>query len=263
MGRLIKFELRRMFGSKLIYVITAIFTFFAITNALLLGRVSIENKTIGLLAGNLFNTVFFLYVIFLVTWITPNFICPDYSPGSVMSNVVSRGYSRTKVFLSKYIVLMIFHVFIFAVSLIVGFLVGSLYVTDFSGPLFSALQLNTLFNMLISCFATLNLHILISTLCKMRMAIVIGTFVSNPFLALIVCLLPAINNKLTELSSFIMGWYPPFAYMKVIVANFADSVGIGQFVKIDFSCLPISSLLLFVLSFGGALLVVRRKEISK
>lgn len=266
MNRLFRFELRRMFRSKLIYIITGIFTFFTIINAL---STAMSCRELGLtmtfqsLVTGTFNTFFYIYCIFLAAWIAPCFFCSDYSPGSVMPNVISHGYSRTKVFLAKYMAFLVFHVFMFVVPFIVGILTGCVFVDDFSTFNFSANQLHTLINILFSGFATMSLHVFISVVCKMRLSIVIGIFVSNPFVALIVCALPSLKPKFTDVSSFIMGWYPPFAYMKVFLSNVAQSMGLAQYIKIDFSHLILSSIILFALSFGGSLLITRRKEISK
>ena len=51
--------------------------------------------------------------------------------------------------------------------------------------------------------------------------------------------------------------------MKVIIATVIEGIGASSVIKIDFSHLVLSSIILFALSFGGSIWVVSRKEISK
>ena len=131
MGRLIRYELRKLFSSKLLYIITAIFTTRTVLQAIVLAF--IENSSISMLVNSSLYGFFALYVLFLGAWIAPTFISPDYSSGGILPNVVSRGYSRIQVFLAKYISLIVFHVFAFVVSSAIGIIVGLPLVRDMSG----------------------------------------------------------------------------------------------------------------------------------
>ena len=129
----------------------------------------------------------------------------------------------------------------------------------------SSLQIDIAVKMLIACFATLSLQVFFSVACKKKTSAFLSVLVSNPIIALIVCFAPLIsrNKVILWISKFIQGWYVPFAYIKAVLSGLFDSAGISPFIKIDFEYLILSSIILFVLSFGGSILVVSRKEISK
>lgn len=263
MGKLLKYELRKLFSSKLLYIITAIFTIRTVLQAITLAF--IENSSLSTLVNSSLYGFFALYVLFVGAWIAPTFISPDYSSGGILPNVVSRGYSRIQVFLAKYISLIVLHVFAFVVSSAIGIIVGLPLVRDMSGTVMNSMQLDQLLKMFISCFATLSLQVFFSVTCKKKAAVFFSILSTNPFLALIIYLIPLASpgKFVTWLSNFIQGWYAPFAYMKVIIATVIEGIGASSVIKIDFSHLVLSSIILFALSFGGSIWVVSRKEISK
>ena len=208
-------------------------------------------------------TVFFIYVILLGAWMAPGFFCPDYAPGSVLANVIPRGYSRIEVFFAKYITIIIMHVFAFAVSFSAGVAVGAAFVEGDLLPMFTSEQLNVISKMFLTCFSTLNLQILLSVLLKKKIASFVCLLVSNPALAFVLYILPVLNEKLEGISTFVQGWYPPFAYMKVIIAKTVTAAGLGSLVKIDFQNIVLSSIIMLVLTIGGTILILRKKEIYK
>lgn len=273
MGRLIRYELRKLFLGKFLYVITAIFTIFPVLRAItkliaILTAPSLSetlNSSLSSSVNSLLSGFFALYVLLVGAWIAPMFISPDYSNGGMLSNVVSKGYTRVEVFVAKYISLIVLHIFAFAVSFIIGFIVGLPFVNDTSGELMSSLQIDIAVKMLIACFATLSLQVFFSVACKKKTSVFLSVLVSNPIIALIVCFVPLISRSkvILWISKFIQGWYVPFAYIKAVLSGLFDSAGISPFIKIDFEYLILSSIILFVLSFGGSILVVSRKEISK
>lgn len=263
MGKLLKYELRKLFSSKLLYIITAIFTTRTVLQAIVLAF--IENSSISMLVNSSLYGFFALYVLFVGAWIAPTFISPDYSSGGILPNVVSRGYSRIQVFLAKYISLIVFHVFAFVVSSAIGIIVGLPLVRDMSGTVMNSMQLDRLLKMFIACFATLSLQVLFSVACRRKSAVFFSILSTNPFLALIIYLIPLASpgKFVTWLSNFIQVWYAPFAYMKVVIATVIEGIGASSVIKIDFSHIVLSSIILFALSFGGSIWVVSRKEISK
>lgn len=264
MGKLLKYELRKLFSSKFLYIITAIFTARAVLQAITLAF--IENSSLSTLVNSSLYGFFALYVLFVGAWIAPTFISPDYSSGGILPNVVSRGYSRIQVFLAKYISLIVLHVFAFVVSSAIGIIVGLPLVRDRSGTVMNSMQLDQLLKMFIACFATLSLQVLFSVVCRRKSAVFFSILSTNPFLALIVCFLPFLSPNgrfIPWLSKFIMDWYVPFAYIKLIISNAFEQIGASSVIKVDFSYLVISSIIMFALSFGGSIWVVSRKEISK
>lgn len=273
MGKLIKYEIRNLFSSKLLYVITAIFTIFPVFGAITkLITILIDPALSEIVSSSLSETVnsllsgfFTPYVLFIGAWIAPMLISPDYSRGGMLSNVVSKGYTRVEVFVAKYVSLIVLHIFAFAVSFIIGFIVGLPFVKDASGELMSSLQVDIAVKMLIACFATLSLQVFFSVACGKKTSVFLSVLVSNPIIALIMFFVPWISESkvILWISKFIQGWYVPFAYIKAVIAGFLESAGISSFVKIDFEHLIISSIILFVLSFGGSILVVSRKEVYK
>lgn len=261
MGKLLKYELRKLFTSKFLYIITAIFTVDLVLRAVL----PANDKSLSSLVNSLLYGFFALYVLFVGAWIAPTFFSPDYSHGGSLPNVVSRGFSRVEVFIAKYVSLIVLHVFAFAVSFLLGFIIGLPLAKSASGAVMSGVQINNALKMVISCFATLSLQVFFSVTCKKKAAVFFSILSTNPFLALIIYLIPLASpgKFVTWLSNFIQGWYAPFAYMKVVIATAIEGIGASSVIKIDFSHLVLSSIILFALSFGGSIWVVSRKEISK
>ena len=68
MGRLIRYELRKLFSSKLLYIITAIFTTRTVLQAIVLAF--IENSSISMLVNSSLYGFFALYVLFAVFYRT-------------------------------------------------------------------------------------------------------------------------------------------------------------------------------------------------
>lgn len=136
MGKLLKYELRKLFTSKFLYIITAIFTV-----DLVLRAVSPANdKSLSSLVNSLLYGFFALYVLFVGAWIAPTFFSPDYSHGGSLPNVVSRGFSRVEVFIAKYVSLIVLHVFAFAVSFLLGFIIGLPLAKGASGAVMSGVR---------------------------------------------------------------------------------------------------------------------------
>ena len=96
MGRLIRYELRKLFSGKFLYVITAIFTIFPVLRAIIkliaiLTAPSLSetlNSSLSSSVNSLLSGFFALYVLLVGARIAPMFISPDYSNGGMLPNVV-------------------------------------------------------------------------------------------------------------------------------------------------------------------------------
>lgn len=106
MGKLLKFEFRRLFSQKSFYICTAILI---LINAVLIksswsARVSAGLNGEGFVQQSLINSgTTFLFVILLGVF-AALFVCEDYSIGTIRV-IVTRGYSRTQIYFAKLIVI--------------------------------------------------------------------------------------------------------------------------------------------------------------
>ena len=136
MGKLIKFELRKLIKSKAFYIICAISIIFVFITGLTLNLVNDIAKAQNLpvddvnaytfAKGALGGTFTILIGIFIAL-----FVCEDFSHG-ISKNVIAKGYSREKVLYSKYIVSLCATLVITILTVLVGFLYGGLAFKNFS-----------------------------------------------------------------------------------------------------------------------------------
>ena len=112
MGKLIKFEFRKLLRSRYLYIILAVSLLFVIINGLIAnlaaemanklaesnGGEKVVVSAYGFIRGALSNS-FALFLGILIAI----YVCEDFSHG-VLKNIVGKGYAREKVLYSKYIV---------------------------------------------------------------------------------------------------------------------------------------------------------------
>ncbi len=126
MGKLIKFEFRKLFKAKSFFICMAICVCLVLLSGLTT-KVIVENSN-GEIASpskyNLLQSAIGSSSITLIAAIfTALFVCEDDSSGTI-KNIYARGYSRTNVFISKYIV-SLFAILIFTlVSMIAAYFFG-------------------------------------------------------------------------------------------------------------------------------------------
>ncbi len=110
MGKLIRFEFRKLLRSRYAYIILAISLFLVIINGLTSNFVAemaqaygeeIQVSSYAFVRGTLSSTFMLLLGIFIAIY-----VCEDFSHG-VLKNIVGKGYAREKVLYSKYIVSLI------------------------------------------------------------------------------------------------------------------------------------------------------------
>lgn len=108
MGRLIKFEFRRLFSQKGFYICTGILmliTLLQIRSSWNM-RVDLGLDGAGFVQESLINSgTTFLFIILLGIF-SALFVCEDYSAGTIRV-IITRGYSRAKIYFAKLIVLCI------------------------------------------------------------------------------------------------------------------------------------------------------------
>lgn len=107
MGKLLRFEFRKLFRMKSFYVCLLIMAVMAFIGAKLTS--SMPKEMVKELSYNLQSNYYGLtggkgnFTLVMLSIIIPIFVCLDFTNGAI-KNVVARGYSRTKIFFSKYIV---------------------------------------------------------------------------------------------------------------------------------------------------------------
>ena len=118
MNRLIKFQVRNMFKQKSFYVCLCllilmgpILTFIGAFNTTNYETIKVMPQMVSLLSGeiSLLSTIFIAL-----------FCCLDFNEGTT-KNIIGRGYSRTQVLLSKYIVSLIGLFSFYIISFIIIF----------------------------------------------------------------------------------------------------------------------------------------------
>lgn len=262
MGRLLHFELRRLFRGKLLYVFSGILTFFAII-------ICLPSKNHAISAQEtVYNCICFIYMVYTAmigAWMVSLWLAPDYSRGGILPNVVSRGYSRISVFATKYITMLVLHAVAFAVAMVAGLAVG-LPFSEGAMPQETAKQLvNPLLFMLISGLATMNLVVFVSVACGKRLGVVLSALITNPMAGFMAYIFSMFDGTTKQIGDFLINWYPPFGWIKVLTFNvLRESQAIrGIQVKLDLTQALIAALIITVPALGGAILIASRKEVNK
>lgn len=126
MEKLLKFEYRKLFKSKLFYVCMCISCV-----VILIGGMSVKQTQIDLETGKcvcslsefMLEALSFGLTTYIIGIFTAKFICEDDSFGT-LKNIYARGYSRTNVFFAKYIVSLSAVLMIMIAELLVALLFG-------------------------------------------------------------------------------------------------------------------------------------------
>lgn len=140
MKNLLKFEYRKLFSSKILYVcciLSAILVgVYSITTNHLLGS-NVSNYPISNFVVQVMNNSFIFIILAIFVAI---FACSDFI-NETMKVILSRGYSRQNIFLSKLICVLSASLIIFIFSIIIAFIIGmSMYShTGLTGNLFKIL----------------------------------------------------------------------------------------------------------------------------
>ena len=127
MGKLIRFEFRKLLRSRYVYIILAISLFLVIINGLTTNLAAelapaygqeIEVSSYAFVRGTLSSTFMLLLGIFIAIY-----VCEDFSHG-VLKNIVGKGYAREKVLYSKYIVSLIATFVIAGLTIVLALVYG-------------------------------------------------------------------------------------------------------------------------------------------
>lgn len=115
MGKLIRFEFHKLFRMKSLYITTAIFLALNIYSLYLMydygyGETTGLNAALGILCSGDFLMLFGIFAAL--------YTCDDYAGGTIR-NILSRGYTRTQVYFSKLIVLIVTALVITVISALV------------------------------------------------------------------------------------------------------------------------------------------------
>ncbi len=128
MGKLLKFELRKIFRGKSIYICTAVSVFLvlivALTSKLLTSETGVTLTASSLLKSCLGD----MNVVLLSAIFTTVYICEDFSLGTI-KNIYGKGYTRNQVYFSKYIVCLISTLIMSILCLLVSYLYGVIFCT--------------------------------------------------------------------------------------------------------------------------------------
>ena len=135
MGRLIKFELSKLPKSLSLIICTAVMAFTLFINVItiwgmeaLMGEVMGDMGELeGLLSLDMISCVLqaannasFTLIVGIVIAIS---VCSDFSQGTI-KNIISRGYSRTKIYFAKLISVTVMSVFMYLTVILLGMLFG-------------------------------------------------------------------------------------------------------------------------------------------
>lgn len=126
MGKLLKFELRKVFRGKNIYICTGVSVLLVILSALILkafGNSVDSNPTTASLVKSCLNdmNVLLLSAIFISIYVSE-----DFSLGTI-KNVLGKGYSKDKIYFAKYIVCLIATMIMSVACLLFSYLFGVIF----------------------------------------------------------------------------------------------------------------------------------------
>lgn len=129
MGKLLKFELRKIFRGKILYICTAVSVLLvlivALTSKFLASETEVTLTTASLLKGCLSDmNVLLLSAIFISVY-----ICEDFSLGTI-KNIYGKGYTRNQLYFSKYIVSLISTLIMSVACLVICYLFGVIFCHD-------------------------------------------------------------------------------------------------------------------------------------
>lgn len=273
MSRLLSYELRKLFRGKMLYIFSLLFSVLPVMSnvieTLIFEHSGVSNAGtfVRSLLPMLLTVSFLLYSLYMTMfgpWMTSLFFASDYSRGGLLPNVVSRGYSRTQIFFAKYIVLLIFHLFVFLFATGASLLSGFPYLqADFHAAI-RPVQWHLVICEFASMLAVISFLALISVLFSQKMSVVFSVLLTSPMISLAV-LIMSFFEKTRAASALIMTWIPQFRFAWTAIVYMASSYEIPyvQVTKIDFVPVLISSAIWTVGSLFVAALVVRRKDINK
>lgn len=126
MGKLLKFELRKVFRGKSIYICTAVSVFLVLIVALTSKFLSSETN-VTLTTGALMKSCLGdMNVVLLSAIFTTVYVCEDFSLGTI-KNIYGKGYTRNQLYFSKYIVSLISTLIMSAACLLICYLFGVIF----------------------------------------------------------------------------------------------------------------------------------------
>lgn len=135
MGKLIRFEFHKLFRMKSFYIITGLFIALNLysvylTNDYAFFRTTSLDNALMMMCSSDFLMLFGIFAAL--------FTCDDYS-GTTIRNILSRGFTRTQVYISKFIVLIVAELVMMLLSVLIVFLYSSSLwetgLSDFDGDM--------------------------------------------------------------------------------------------------------------------------------
>lgn len=233
MGKLLRFEFRKLFRMKSFYICLGVLVaivFIGVWSTYMLDAMTRsmtdmmekEGVTFDIAASFRRNSLYFLLTgiansnfEILMAIVISLFVCADYSCGA-MKTVVARGYKRSDIVISKFLTAMVISVIYSLTAMLVGFLCGGLFF-GFGGEFKTAMIGTLLLQLLITCASTAFFFCLSSLLKKTGGTIAI-CIVSPLVLSLVLTLVDAfrrdakilisdywISNLLSNLSALNVG----------------------------------------------------------
>lgn len=135
MKNMLKFEFRKLFRSKSLYICSAIIISMAILSVVLMNltiQIQIGDEVMSLIDPSdlsginaLMDTFSYGNILTILPIFIAIFVCSDASQG-ILKNVYAKGFSRTKVLMSKYIVSLVVEVIFFFAAAVPTFITASI-----------------------------------------------------------------------------------------------------------------------------------------
>lgn len=197
MSNLIRYEFKKTFSTKAIYICTII----AVGMTLINGYLSCSNNApgqsylIGILPGNMLETI--------IAVLVPILFCSEMEMGS-MKIMVGRGYTRKNILISKIIMSNLYMIMMSVVSLLVGGVYGKIKGVDYSDLTGKGIA-NLVFEMLVFMII-INIAIVFSVLFQSKGAAIAATI----FLPGIIPVALLVAEKILKLKKIDEIWYTSY-----------------------------------------------------
>lgn len=210
MGRLFKFEFRKLFRQKSFYicggVLIGLILLTAVTLNLLYnmtqGNMEAGGVTVSASeAGILYSGIYMLatavsssnFTIVLAVFLSL-FVCSDYTNGT-LKNIIAKGYSRTRVYAVKYIISLVATTIYTIICWISGFLSGTAFFGTGSLSSTTGNFIATLLLQLLGNFAYMSLFFLIALLFKKTGGSIAVGIIGPLVLSMIISLADTLTHK--------------------------------------------------------------------
>lgn len=253
MINLLKFEFRKLWQSKSLYIVFSI-GFISIIMYMLLAKIMVEifhaslNATVSMLSVLVISNFVSLLGIYLAI-----FVCSDYSQHTI-KNIYARGYNRSAVYFSKYLI-----------SLLVSLLVAILYIAFgflfvlISGGYVGSMPANMWGDLALQLWVVVGLHGLFFGI-SMMVGKVAGSLALNLIGVSVVFGLATLFFQIIKVDFNVMNYSLEtiLGGLSGDLSQMMSTVGIEHSTLIRALVVPLVYIIIFV---GGGWLVNRRRDV--